>query len=50
MKLITDDPLNQALSATAKAIERKLDVLLPVPEGPEGRVVDAMHIASDDLD
>ena len=45
MKLITADPLNQALSATAKAIERKLDVLLPVPEGPEGRVVDAMRYA-----
>ena len=45
MKLITDDPLSQALSATAKAIERKLDVLLPVPEGPEGRVVDAMRYA-----
>lgn len=35
--------LQEALSATSDAVERLLDPLLPVPAGPEARVVEAMR-------
>ena len=37
--------LQQALSATSKAVERVLDPILAVPDGPEARVVEAMRYA-----
>jgi len=38
--------LNAALTATARAIEERLAVLLPAPEGPEARLLEAMRYAS----
>jgi farnesyl diphosphate synthase len=37
--------LKEALAATAAEVEQALDDLLPVPEGPESRVVEAMRYA-----
>ncbi|RMB08399.1 polyprenyl synthetase family protein [Eilatimonas milleporae] len=39
------NPLLQALKATSGAVERVLDPMLAVPDGPEARVVDAMRYA-----
>ena len=39
------DALKQALSATSVALERTMEPLLAVPEGPEARVVEAMRYA-----
>lgn len=39
------DALKQALAATSAAIERTMEPLLAVPEGPEARVVEAMRYA-----
>ena len=38
-------PLMVALKATSDAVERVLDPLLKVPDGPEGKVVEAMRYA-----
>jgi farnesyl diphosphate synthase len=38
-------PLNVALAATSDAVERVLDPILALPEGPEARVVEAMRYA-----
>lgn len=35
----------EALEATAKAVEAEIEALLPLPEGPEARVVEAMRYA-----
>lgn len=37
--------VEQAIEATAKAVEKQLDRLLPVAEGPEARLLDAMRYA-----
>lgn len=37
--------LKQALAATSSVLERKMEPLLEVPEGPEARVVEAMRYA-----
>lgn len=39
------DALKQALAATSVALERTMEPLLAVPEGPEARVVEAMRYA-----
>lgn len=36
-------PLNEALAATSAAVERVLDPILALPDGPERRVVEAMR-------
>ncbi|WP_262689508.1 polyprenyl synthetase family protein [Kordiimonas aestuarii] len=36
-------PLKEALAATSAAVERVLDPILSVPDGPEGRVIEAMR-------
>lgn len=36
-------PLNEALAATSAAVERVLDPILTLPDGPERRVVEAMR-------
>ena len=40
---MSGDPLFDALSATSKAVERVLDRILVLPDGPEARVVEAMR-------
>ena len=35
----------QALEATAAAVEAEIEALLPLPAGPEARVVEAMRYA-----
>ena len=37
------DPLQNALIATSQAVERTLDPLLPVPDGPEAQLIEAMR-------
>ncbi len=41
-----DSELSRALSRTADIVESALDVLLPVSEGPEARLADAMRYAT----
>ncbi len=43
--IIENGALEEALAATSSAIERVLDPILAVPEGPEARVVEAMRYA-----
>lgn len=40
-----NDALKQALAATSAAVERIMEPVLAVPEGPEARVVEAMRYA-----
>ncbi len=45
-RVATPADLDAALTETAKAIEAKLDRLLPKAEGPEGRLAEAMRYAA----
>ncbi|HLO77885.1 MAG TPA: farnesyl diphosphate synthase [Magnetospirillum sp.] len=42
----TDASLTEALKAAGQAVNAELDRLLPVPDGPEARVIEAMRYAS----
>ena len=41
----TPNALAEALAETSRVVEAQLDALLPVPEGAEARVVEAMRYA-----
>ena len=45
MPLFDNKALNEALMATSVALERTVDPLLAVPDGPEAQVVEAMRYA-----
>ena len=43
---IVETPLQQAMREAAAAVEQALETLLPLPEGPEARLVEAMRYST----